>query len=78
LDPTSPYEVGCYDTRYYAYDVYISGSHAYVADGYGGLRIIDISDPTSPLDSTTLGTLLVVSMSQEAMHMLQMRGIALG
>jgi hypothetical protein len=28
----------------YAYDVTISGNYAYVADGYGGLRIIDISN----------------------------------
>ncbi|RMH74775.1 MAG: T9SS C-terminal target domain-containing protein, partial [Calditrichaeota bacterium] len=30
--------------------VYVSGSHAYVADRYDGLRIIDVSDPTAPVE----------------------------
>ena len=30
------------------YGVVISGNHAYVADGEGGLQIIDISDSSSP------------------------------
>ena len=34
-----------FDTPGYAKDVFISGSHAYVADGSMGLRIIDISIP---------------------------------
>ena len=32
------------------YDAMIVGTLAYVADGYGGLRIIDISDPTTPTE----------------------------
>jgi len=28
--------------------VAVSGTHAYVADNYGGLRVVDVSDPTSP------------------------------
>lgn len=28
--------------------VYVCGSLAYVADGPGGLRVIDVSDPTQP------------------------------
>lgn len=31
-----------------ALGVYVSGSYAYVADGDSGLRIIDVSNPTSP------------------------------
>ncbi len=33
-----------------AHDVMIVGSLAYVADEFGGLRIIDISDPTAPVE----------------------------
>jgi hypothetical protein len=28
--------------------VAVAGSYAYVADGYSGLRVIDVSDPTDP------------------------------
>jgi hypothetical protein len=41
-------EVGYYDTPGIAYDVYVSGQYAYVADGKEGLRIIDISNPSNP------------------------------
>ncbi|TFG00194.1 MAG: hypothetical protein EU540_05600 [Promethearchaeota archaeon] len=32
------------------YDIFVSGDHAFIADGslYGGLVVIDISDPTNP------------------------------
>jgi len=40
--------VGRYDTGDWAYGVYVSGSYAYVADEDDGLRIIDVSDPSSP------------------------------
>ena len=50
-DPTDPHEVGCYlipEASCCAYDIYISGSHAFVAAGQGGIKILDISDPTDP------------------------------
>jgi hypothetical protein len=31
-------------------DVAVSGSYAYVADGYGGLRIINVSNPSNPTE----------------------------
>ena len=40
--------VGFYDTEDLAWWVYVSGTYAYVADYGAGLRIIDVSDPTSP------------------------------
>ena len=40
--------VGHYDTGSEAYRVYVSGSYAYVADCFDGLRIIDVSDPVHP------------------------------
>ena len=39
---------GSYDTSDYARGVTVSGDYAYVGDGYGGLVVIDISDPTDP------------------------------
>ena len=36
------------DTDGSAHGVTISGNYAYVADGYSGLAIIDISNPTKP------------------------------
>ena len=44
--PSSPVEVGFYDTPGYARDVYVQSGLAYVADG--SLRIIDVSVPSSP------------------------------
>lgn len=36
------------DTSGTAYDVFVAGNYAYVADGAAGLRIVDISNPASP------------------------------
>jgi len=38
----------CALTGNVAYEVILSGDYAYVADGTSGLRVVDISDPTSP------------------------------
>jgi hypothetical protein len=40
--------VGRCDTPGYAWDVAVSGSYAYVADYYRGLRVIDVSNASSP------------------------------
>ena len=40
--------VGSLDTAGSAYGVYVSGNYAYLAGGNAGLKVIDISDPTSP------------------------------
>ena len=55
---TNPYSVtyvGNYDTSGTAgaYDVYVSGKYAYVADDDSGLQIIDVSTPSEP---TRVGT----------------------
>jgi hypothetical protein len=43
--------IGRCGTPGYAYDVYVLENYAYVASGdYGGLRIIDISTPSSPAE----------------------------
>jgi hypothetical protein len=47
---------GNYDTSGSARAVYISGKHAYVADGASGLQIIDISNLSSPTLTGTYNT----------------------
>jgi subtilase family serine protease/subtilisin-like proprotein convertase family protein len=49
-----PGEVGAYDTPGIARGVVVSGTLAYVADGAGGLQIIDISNPVLPQSVSTL------------------------
>ena len=49
--------VGSVDTPDAAYGVYVSGSHAYVADHNGGLQVIDITAPSTP---TIVGSLDVI------------------
>lgn len=41
-DPGNPKKLGSYSTPGYAWDVYVQGNVAYVADG-SGLQIIDVS-----------------------------------
>jgi hypothetical protein len=48
------------------YGVVLTGSHAYVADGSGGLRVVDVTDPAEPLEVgyyTTTGTARDVAVS---------------
>jgi len=42
--------IGHIDTPGSALEVYVYGSYAYVADHVGGLRVIDISTPTAPVE----------------------------
>ena len=42
------YTVGSAETGDGANDVYVMGNYAYVADGFSGLQVIDISDPSNP------------------------------
>ena len=43
-------EVGFFDAGDRAWGVSVSGSYAYMADGADGLRIIDVSNPASPVE----------------------------
>jgi len=48
-DPTNPGEPFLMNTwRGEAWDVYVTGDYAYIADKSAGLAIIDVSDPTHP------------------------------
>lgn len=58
-DPTSPVDLGFFETPGRAVDVTVTGTIAYVAEAYeedasqvetGGLRIVDVSDPSSPTE----------------------------
>jgi hypothetical protein len=48
-DPVSPVRLGGYVTGQSPYGVALSGSIAWVAEGYAGLQIIDVSNPASPV-----------------------------
>jgi len=48
--------VGTLDTLDYAWEVEVVDDLAYVADGASGLRVIDISDPTLPVEIGALDT----------------------
>jgi hypothetical protein len=48
--PASLFEEGYYDTPGNATGVSVAGNYAYIADGYWGLRIVNISDPAAPLE----------------------------
>ena len=66
LFPFVPTLAGSYDTPGSAYDVAVSGDHAFVADYGSGLQVIDISDPTSPAllgSYDTPGTALRVAVT---------------
>ncbi|MCK4543972.1 T9SS type A sorting domain-containing protein, partial [candidate division WOR-3 bacterium] len=49
-NPTSPTEIGFYDTGDEAWGVYVKDTIAYVADGGDGLRLINVANPTSPTE----------------------------
>jgi hypothetical protein len=48
--------VGSYDTSFPAEGIYISGNYAYVGNGFPGLLIINITDPTDPVKEDTYNT----------------------
>jgi subtilisin-like proprotein convertase family protein len=47
-DPAHPAQVGVYTTTATVYDTVVSGTLAYVAAAYGGLHVLDVSDPANP------------------------------
>jgi hypothetical protein len=54
--PASPVEIGACSLSQDPLDVVVTGTHAFIASGYGGLRVIDIGDPVSPLEIGALAT----------------------
>ncbi|UCH33402.1 MAG: carboxypeptidase regulatory-like domain-containing protein [Armatimonadota bacterium] len=49
-DPFSSVQLGYCDTPNWAVALDVSGAYAYVADSSAGLRVIDVSDPTLPVE----------------------------
>jgi len=49
-DPVHPVEAGGLDTPGYAYGVAVSGTLAYVADAWEGLRVVNVSNPAKPVE----------------------------
>ena len=45
-NPENPFIVRRFKTKYLAHNVVVSGNYAYVADGFYGLKIIDITEPS--------------------------------
>ena len=55
-DPTHPFEVAVWVTAGLAFDVYVDGEYAYVADEDYGLRILDVSIPWAPFELLGINT----------------------
>ncbi len=53
-DPTKPKILANVVLPAPAEDVYVSGSYAYVADEVAGLRVVDVSNPSSPSNSLSV------------------------
>ncbi|MCK4392154.1 PD40 domain-containing protein [Candidatus Bipolaricaulota bacterium] len=49
-NPAKPHTVGTYDFTEVIEDIFVSGNHVYVAAGEAGLRILDSSDPSNPVE----------------------------
>jgi hypothetical protein len=49
-NPSNPIKLGGWDTQYFSWGIFVSGSYAYVADDLAGLRIVNISDPANPYE----------------------------
>jgi hypothetical protein len=50
-DPTTPFEVGSFDTPENAMGVAKEGEYAYIADTYDGLWIVNVSNPANPMEA---------------------------
>lgn len=56
-DPSKPVDVGSIYTPGYAYDVFVLGSYAYVADfEASSLHVIDVSAPLNPIEVGSINT----------------------
>ena len=51
-----------YDAAGSARGVQVVGTHAYLANGYTGLRILDVSDPSAVRETASLGTYRAVDV----------------
>ena len=56
-NPADPQVVGELALPGYAYGVALAGDHAYVAAASGGLRVVNVSQPTAPVEVANLSSL---------------------
>jgi hypothetical protein len=64
-NPAAPQLVGSCNlgSGGWVFDLDVAGHYAYVADGYGGLRIVDVSNPTNPTEVHWIGGYWVGSVT---------------
>ena len=55
-EPSRPQEVGYCNTPGRALAICVTGDRAYVADDWGGIRVLDVSDPTVPREVGSIAT----------------------
>ena len=48
--------IGSYDTPGFSMQTAVDGNFAYIADGTGGLRLVDVSDPSQPQEVASFDT----------------------
>ncbi|NOX17721.1 MAG: T9SS type A sorting domain-containing protein [Chlorobi bacterium] len=53
--PSNPALIGMFDEQTLGYAVWVSGDYAYLGDSHG-LRIIDVSDKTNPIEKSSVQT----------------------
>ncbi len=54
--PTAPAQLGIYNSPLRASGVAVDGDFAYVADHHSGMDIVDITDPSTPIEAWVLDT----------------------
>jgi len=47
-DPANPYIVSHYDLDTFAFGVHVHENHAYIANTWNGLVILNVTDPQNP------------------------------
>jgi len=68
-DPTSPYRVGGFDTDHYSYGVAVSANNAYVADHWGGLLVLRITELPAITRTERVADRLVLEWNEPATGM---------
>jgi hypothetical protein len=69
--------VGSYDTPGSAQKVWVAGDHAFVADDAGGLQVVSILDPSSPVqvgDYNTVGNAMDIAIAGNAAYVADATG----
>ncbi len=76
-DPSLPVVVGSYTSMYIATTAVVDGEHAYVADGSGGLRVLDVNESFPPFriaERASTGSCEAVHAEGDLLYMVQSSG----